>query len=287
MPGEQLAFDFSGEDFSAPAAAEDKRDKIRSKFRFRTGGNDENDENSKLAEEEVEEKKNKKKAPPRYKKAPPRYNKSVAAVTTGESTSASSSSTESLNGKKKKAPPRYKRANAQQESSHSSSPSLPSSGSSAPSRSSSSGQVKAKAKRGAVRVNPVTGQLMAAEKTSGTRDGCLTLPEHMLYAAADAGLGSGSGMYSHIGALRKELNGAHNTGKHPSAGGTNRGRKPKAEKKIVYSTSGGGRIAGFASNKQENTTRVERNGGANIAGFGKGGSTKSKPRAKIRHSVQG
>jgi hypothetical protein len=51
-------------------------------------------------------------------------------------------------------------------------------------------------RRGAVKVNPVTGELKRVDgnKEAGTmRSGCVTLPEKYMHAARDAGLASGTG----------------------------------------------------------------------------------------------
>jgi hypothetical protein len=61
-------------------------------------------------------------------------------------------------------------------------------------------------RRGAVRVNPVSGALekVDASRESGTfKSGCLTLPEKYMHAAAEAGLGEGTGMFSHIKSLNR------------------------------------------------------------------------------------
>ncbi len=78
-----------------------------------------------------------------------------------------------------------------------------------------------RAKRGRVKVNPVTGALVHvddSEDDGKVREGCLRLDKKYMNAALAAGLGAGNGMYGHIGALRKELNSDRNTGSRPRDG---------------------------------------------------------------------
>ena len=73
------------------------------------------------------------------------------------------------------------------------------------------------------RVNPVTGQLEAIDESAYKNDGkvqegSLRIDKKYMNAALAAGLGSRSGMYSHIGVVNKELNSSKNSGTRPRDG---------------------------------------------------------------------
>ena len=80
------------------------------------------------------------------------------------------------------------------------------------------------AKRGKVRVNPVTGALEAVadtkDDTNYVREGCMRIHKKYMGAAVAAGLGGGNGMYGHIGGVRGMLNSSKNTGTRPRDGPT-------------------------------------------------------------------
>lgn len=80
------------------------------------------------------------------------------------------------------------------------------------------------AKRGKVRVNPVTGALEAVADTKDdpnyVREGCMRIHKKYMGAAVAAGLGGGNGMYGHIGGVRGMLNSSKNTGTRPRDGPT-------------------------------------------------------------------
>ena len=73
----------------------------------------------------------------------------------------------------------------------------------------------ASSRRGAMKVNPVTGKMeriseadAAASAQGKTRDGCLLVDDRYLNAAKDLGLGGAEGMYGHIKALKRMGDGA-------------------------------------------------------------------------------
>jgi hypothetical protein len=75
--------------------------------------------------------------------------------------------------------------------------------------------------RGRVRVNPVTGALMAVEDNPNdgkVQEGCLRLDKKYMSAALAAGLGGGKGMYGHIGSIQKQFTQKNNTGGRPRNG---------------------------------------------------------------------
>ena len=59
--------------------------------------------------------------------------------------------------------------------------------------------MKTKKRRGAVSVNPVTGELKQVSKETNdgsVTEGCLKIPGKYLHAASEAGLGSSNGIHS-------------------------------------------------------------------------------------------
>ena len=71
----------------------------------------------------------------------------------------------------------------------------------------------ASSRRGAVKVNPVTGKMerlseAEASMAGKTRDGCLVVDDRYINAAKDLGLGGANGMYGHMKALARMGDGA-------------------------------------------------------------------------------
>ena len=71
----------------------------------------------------------------------------------------------------------------------------------------------ATSRRGAVKVNPVTGKMerlteAEASMAGKTRDGCLVVDDRYINAAKDLGLGGANGMYGHMKALARMGDGA-------------------------------------------------------------------------------
>eukprot|EP00948_MAST-09A_sp_MAST-9A-sp1_P001376 g1376.t1 len=243
----------------------EKTTKAMAKFRFRDGTEEpEEQENQEVNTVQPNTKISK------SRNQPPKYSKAKTSTT-------KKSALPSYNASKakKSAPPAY--GNQQNRTGSSSAKLSGVSGS----------EVQAKPKRGPMRMNSVTGKMTAIENT-GTRkgyvrEGCMEIPEHLLYAAQDAGLGSGTGMYSHIGALRKELNGSHNTGMRPGAGGG--GRRPKQKKparSVVHTKSAGGNIiAGFGPSSSSSGGSTKKRSNIKQVVQGRSRSVNSKPKRSI------
>lgn len=159
-------------------------------------------------------------------------------------------------------------------------------------------------KRGAVRFNPVTGKMVAVteQDTAGmVRDGAMMLPEKYLRAAAEAGLGSQNGMYSHMGALTKEMGRAKAAKAYSHSGKGSIGNGDLGGN--MHGARGAGRRSGGPKPPKGRSVTVQQTaGGSTIAGFGSSGSghgckghmktnsymaKQEKKGSNIRHSVQG
>ena len=71
----------------------------------------------------------------------------------------------------------------------------------------------ASSRRGAMKVNPVTGKMermteAEASMAGKTRDGCLVVDDRYINAAKELGLGNADGSYGHIKALTRMGKGA-------------------------------------------------------------------------------
>ena len=113
---------------------------------------------------------------------------------------------------------KQERSNAMQRAARSSIKNTSSSGSSGTSGTSGTAT---REPRGRVRVNPVTGALIAVADNANdgkVQEGCLRLDKKYMSAALAAGLGGGKGMYGHIGGVTGMLNSKSNTGGRPGNG---------------------------------------------------------------------
>ena len=96
-----------------------------------------------------------------------------------------------------------------------------SSNSSSGNTSGTSSSYEAPKPRGRVRVNPVTGALIAVADNANdgkVQEGCLRLDKKYMSAALAAGLGGGNGMYGHMSTIQKQFNQKGNTGGRPRNG---------------------------------------------------------------------
>ena len=109
-------------------------------------------------------------------------------------------------------------------------------------RGSATGSGDKKVPRGKVRVNPVTGALETITQDNDdpnyVREGCMRIHKKYMNAAVEAGLGGGSGMYGHIGAIKKELNSSRNSGSRPRDGPRGGSRHAAASSSGRHSSKG-------------------------------------------------
>ena len=163
--------------------------------------------------------------------------------------------------------------------------------------------------RGRVRVNPVTGALMAVEDNGNdgkVQEGCLRLDKKYMSAALAAGLGSGKGMYGHIGTIQQTFNSRSNTGSRPSNGpsysreaaAAATGRSTgKGSMSRVIATKVGGTTVHSITSKTSNPSRQKlkrnpnfnrRSGGAcDLGGNPIRGDQKRPPKNNVKRMVQG
>ncbi|KAA0161648.1 hypothetical protein FNF27_08142 [Cafeteria roenbergensis] len=116
-------------------------------------------------------------------------------------------------------------------------------------------------RRGAVKVNPVTGELtrIDATKEEGTvRSGCVSIPERYLHAARDAGLAQGTEMFGHVKSLKRV-----------GAADGNSGTRAVAEKRKAGFGAGGPNIKQVVQGRTRSVTATAAKGGKPDCAFEK------------------
>jgi hypothetical protein len=163
--------------------------------------------------------------------------------------------------------------------------------------------------RGRVRVNPVTGALVAVSDNTNdgkVQEGCLRLDKKYMSGALAAGLGGGNGMYGHIGTIQKTFNSKSNTGGRPrngpsygrEAAAASTGRSTgKGSMSRVMATKVGGTTVHSITSKTSNPSRKNlkrnpnfnrRSGGAcDLGGNPIRGDQKRPPKNNVKRMVQG